>query len=84
MTHPATDETTPSPLKRRFDVEVIIQVTVDDNPDLDAANDARAQADEILRRAHETDSGRHYVAKWDYELLDEGLVTEVGEDGLYI
>jgi hypothetical protein len=82
MTQPATDETTPSTLKRTFEVEAVITVTVDDNPDLDAAYDARAQVDELLQRAWDTDHGRHHVKPWHFELLDEGLVTELDADGV--
>jgi hypothetical protein len=82
MTHPATDETPAAPAAQRtFEVEAVITVTVDDNPDLDAAYDARAQVDELLQRAWETDNGRHFVKKWHFELLDEGLVTEIDKDG---
>lgn len=82
MTQPVTDETaSPSPARRTFEVEAVITVTVEDNPDLDAAYDARAQVDELLQRAWDTDNGRHHVKKWHFELLDEGLVTEIDEDG---
>jgi hypothetical protein len=81
MTQPATDETTPSTLKRTFEVEAVITVTVDDNPDLDASYEARAQVDVILQRAWDTDHGRHHVKGWHFELLDEGLVTEIDADG---
>jgi hypothetical protein len=66
---------------RTFEVEAVITVTVDDNPDLDAAYDARALVDTILQRAWDTDQSRHHVKKWHFELLDEGLVTEIDDDG---
>jgi hypothetical protein len=82
MTHPATDETTPgaAPAQRTFEVEAVITVTVD-STDLDADTVARAQVDEILQRAWETDRGRHYVnSNWHFELLDGGLVTDITDD----
>lgn len=77
MTHPATDETAPSALKRTFEVEAVITVTVEGG-----ADEARALVDETLQRAHDTDSGRHFVQGWHFELLDEGLVTELDADGV--
>jgi hypothetical protein len=67
---------------RTFEVEAVITVVVEDNPDLDASSDARAAVIEILSRAKETDRGRRFVnGSWQFELLDEGLVTEIDEDG---
>jgi hypothetical protein len=83
MTQPVTDETTPSS-QRTFEVEAVLTVTVDlgsgSGYDADAEIEARRKVDEILQRAWETDRGRHHVEGWQFELLDEGLVTDVTEE----
>jgi hypothetical protein len=62
---------------RTFEVEAVITVTLDGDEYA-----ARALVDETLQRAWDTDRGRHYVNKdWHFELLDEGLVTELNADG---
>lgn len=60
------------PTERTYEVEVIVTVTVDGEEDA-----ARTEVDQILQRAWDTDQGRHHVEQWHFELLDEGLVTDV-------
>jgi hypothetical protein len=60
------------PTERTYEVEVIVTVTVDGDE-----TEARNQVDVILQRAWDTDQGRHHVKGWHFELLDEGLVTDV-------
>jgi hypothetical protein len=80
MTQPVTDETTPS-VRRTFEVEAVLTVTVDLGDDLDAPDEARRKVDMILQRAWDTDRGRHHIDNtWHFELLDGGLVTDVTEE----
>jgi hypothetical protein len=58
--------------ERTYDVEVIIQVTVDGEE-----TEARAAVDETLQRLWDRDhAGSKPGTPWHFELLDEGLVTE--------
>lgn len=69
-----TSPVVPPAAQRTFEVEVLLIVRADD----DAA--ARKQADVILQRAWDTDHGRHYIKGWHFEMLPDGLVTDVTED----
>lgn len=73
MTTPAPE--TPAPATQHsFEVEVLLTVKADDE------TGARAAVDEILQRAWDTDRGRHHVSHdWHFEMLDDGLVTDITE-----
>ena len=60
--------------KHTYQVEALVEVKADDE------TDARAQVDVILQRAWDTDNRRPQVQPWHFELLDEGLVTDVTEE----
>jgi len=84
MTQPVTDETPTPGLERTFEVEAVLTVKVAlgnaSGRDADAEIEARRKVDEILQRAWDTDRGRHHVEHWHFELLDDGLVTDVTEE----
>jgi hypothetical protein len=64
----------------KYVIEARIEVEID-NDDLDGPNEAWKIVDNTLQRAWDTDQGRHHVAPWHFEMLDDAVVEIVEEEG---